>query len=210
MTVIPFDPRQNLVLGARAGTCDICGRLTGSLSKHRPACARRSGRLPLATPVTMTEEALILRAGTHAMHQHLLSPQARLQGGVSDLHVARLIHHLEKGGSVLPSPSWRSWVLEGADEKKLWRKPSITRVVQECLRLGLVRTATELTAPSVYRTQVVPALTHARSGTDHTRPACRAYDPHTLRWRLLDRDHLMYVDCQACLDVPLSCLPCVN
>lgn len=196
----------NLFTGARGGICDICTRETGNLAAHRPACARRHGRYPSPVPIERAEEELIYRSGTHAVHEHLLEPQARLQGRVQDLDVARLVFQIERGTMVTPSPTGRTWRAHGL-EGRIWSQNiSLTRVVQEATRLGITRVVVERTGPNVYRTRLVAAPTHARSIKDRNRPACGLQDPHVLRWRLLDRDHLAYVDCQGCMDVALSCI----
>jgi len=177
--------------------CDVCGRATGNLAKHRPACARLYGRVPAPVPLTRDEDALILRAGTHAVHANLLPPESLLQGGVRDLDIARLVHYVERGGLVWPNA--RTWK---ADGMPAMRRPSLTLVVNEALRLGIVKPITVRTGPGVYRTLLAAASTHARSAYVSWLPACGRQDLHALRYRLLDRDHLMYVDCQACLDMP--------
>lgn len=195
-------PTQYLT-GALPGTCDICFKPTGNLPKHRVACARKRGRLPLGVPVTEDEEALIVRAGTHAMNPALLEPQARFYSPVSDLHVARLVHHVESGVKVWPSPTRKTWY---ADESYTGKQhsPSITRIVMEALRTEVVAVVTEKTGVNRYGTFLRAEPTHARSAEDAAKPACKQFGRGNKRWRLLDIANLMYVDCLACLDRPTS------
>ncbi len=85
------------------------------------------------------------------------------------------------------------------------RHPSLTRVVNEGLRLGILLPSTVKTGPSVYSTRLIAAPTHAMSAANRNKPACGMF-ALSPRYRLLDRDHLMFVDCQACLDRPRECL----
>lgn len=198
MTVIPlFTP------GARPGTCDVCAKESGNLNRHRAACARRHGRLPSAVPLSVADERLILRAGTHATHVNLLAPEARLHGKVRDLDIARLVLHVERGGIVVPSATGRTWYAEGMP-KLPGQNVSLTRTAQEAVRLGILRIVVRATGRDIYRTQLSAAPTHARSARDRRRPVCGLVDPDVLRWRLLDRAHLAYVDCQGCMDLALS------
>jgi len=193
---------SHLNLLPKVQDCDVCGQETGNLAKHRPACARKAGRIPATVPLSLAEDGLILRAGTHAVHEGLLEPVARLQGGVSDLDIARLVLYVERGGLVWPTDSRRTWK---ADGMPAMRRPSLTRVVNEGLRLGILRAITVKSGASTYRTLLAAAPTHIRSKRGQM-PACGRQDLHALRYRLLDSNHLAYVDCQACLDKQASAI----
>src|SRR6185503_7723511 len=160
------------------GQCPFCHRETGNVTRHVPACER--------------DRALIARAGAHAAEPESLHPYARLQRGVSDLDVARLLRGLETGVEVYPHHNTyraRGNLPLGA----------LGRVVSECLRLGLVHGQTERTGPASWKAWLVPAPTHARHPEDGNRPACLAdYSAGIKRWRLLN--DLTLVDCQACVD----------
>lgn len=190
--------------GAPGGTCNVCGLETGNLVRHRPSCARRHGRVPASINLTEDEERLIHRAGTHAVHDHLLTPALRWAGRVTDLHVARLVHEIEKGAIIVPSRTGKTWV--ALTEIPKMERPSITAVVNEALRLQVVHHGTERTGRSSYLTFLVPAPTHARSAARTDSPACKLYAVRPIRWRLIGRDGLAFVDCQACMDLPLSCI----
>jgi hypothetical protein len=192
MTVIPFPTP-----GAPGGVCNVCKRETGNLPRHRPACARLHGRPALGINLTPEDEALIRRAGTHAAHEHTLPAAQRWHGGVNDLDVARLVFQLERGLMIVPSHGGRTWVpLEPMPAMRM----SLTGIVNEALRLQVVRHGTERTGASAYRTFLTPAVTHARSAAAPGRPACGLHRMGPVRWRLLDSDDLMYVDCQGCMD----------
>lgn len=183
--------------------CDVCGRFTGNLAMHRPKCARSAGRLPLTTAVSPDEERHILRAGVHGMPAADLEPEARLGRGVNDLDVARLVLQIERGTVVYPTATMRTWKATPAMPTA---RRSLTTVVAEALRLGIVYPITLPMGLNVFRTQLEAAPTHARRAGCVNRPACLAIDPKVLRWRLLNVGQLAYVDCQACMDVPMSCV----
>lgn len=168
MTVTPLQ-------GAR---CPSCTRRVANLPKHLPACERDQG--------------LIARAGAHAADPELLPEEARFQGSVTDLDVARLLLALDRGAAVWPHE--RGWRTEQRTALMFGR---LSATVRECLRLGLVHTMREQTGPSSFREFLVPAITHLRHRADHRAPACPA--PRSIkRYRLVD-DRVL-VDCQTCLD----------
>jgi hypothetical protein len=193
----------NLLTGPIAGTCDICQRPTGNLPMHRPACARDHGRLPLAEPISLKEEELVFRAGLHAVPPAALHPSEQLRRGVSDLDVARLVHQIERGNIIYPSGSHQTWRSTGALPRM---RRSLTTVVSEALRLGIVHPMVEHTSPHIYRTRLAAARTHAKRRGYTNKPACRLMSIQVRRWRLLPADQLAYVDCQACLDLADSLL----
>ena len=194
---------QNLLTGAVPGRCDICFRDTGNLAMHRPACAREHGRLPLAVAVSEREEELILRAGLHSAAPSSLPETERLGRGVSDLDVARLVHQIERGNIIYPSRSHQTWRSTGPMAKT---RRSLTTVVSEALRLGIVHIVTDHTSPHTYRTRLAAAITHARRRGTVNQPACGVLVVKPVRWRLLGTEQLAFVDCQACMDIPMSCI----
>lgn len=193
----------NLLTGPIAGTCDICRRPTGNLPMHRPACARDHGRLPLAEPISLKEEELVFRAGLHAVPPAQLDPAERLERGVSDLDVARLVHQIERGNIIYPSSSHQTWRSTGPVPRG---RRALSTVVSEALRLGIVHPVVEHTSPHIYRTRLAAAPTHAKRRGYTNKPACRLMSIQVRRWRLLPADQLAYVDCQACLDLADSLL----
>jgi hypothetical protein len=192
----------NLLTGPITGTCDICQRPTGNLPMHRPACARDHGRLPLAEPISLKEEELVFRAGLHAVPPGALHPSEQLRRGVSDLDVARLVHQIERGNIIYPSTTHKTWRSTGPVPRG---RRALSTVVSEALRLGIVHPVVEHSSLYVYRTRLEAAPTHARRRGTANRPACGLLSVRVWRWRLLDADRLMFVDCQACLDLPVSC-----
>lgn len=161
-----------------AGACPHCGRDTGNTTRHTPACGR--------------DRAIIERAGAHAADPEGLHPSARFRGATTDLDVARLLRALESGVVVYPERD----TFKADGNLPL---PALRRTVTECLRVGLVHITSERLGPSVWRTRVVPAITHAHHPIDPNRPACRVDRvPGIKRWRLLA--DLTLVDCQACVD----------
>lgn len=194
---------SNLLIGPPSGVCDICTRATGNLPMHRPACAREHGRLPLAEAVSPKEEELIFRAGLHAVPPAALDPSERLERGVSDLDVARLVHQIERGNIIYPSGSHQTWRSTGPVPKG---RRALSTVVSEALRLGIVHPMVEHSSPHIYRTRLAAALTHAKRRGYTNKPACRLMSIQVRRWRLLTPDQFAYVDCQACLDLAPSLL----
>jgi hypothetical protein len=74
--------------------------------------------------------------------------------------------------------------------------PPLTRIVEECLRLGLVQRTTVETAPAIWRTQLEAASVHLRSTGGPT--ACSAVDlAPQFRYRTVQ--DVALVDCLACL-----------
>ena len=71
----------------------------------------------------------------------------------------------------------------------------LTRVVEECLRLGLVHRLVRETGPSIYLTFLETAPVHVRRGPGRT--LCDAWRFRTdLRFRTVDDAQL--ADCTAC------------
>lgn len=104
------------------------------------------------------EESLITRAAAHALADEMAG-DSRFRNGVTDLDAARLIHRIERGALIVPSITGRSWheVPRGP------HMPPLTRVIEECLRLGLVERLTVETAPAIWRTQLQAAPVHIRT-----------------------------------------------
>ena len=137
------------------------------------------------------EQTLILRSAAHIADESRLPAWAQLCNHVTDLDVARLIHAIERGTIVYPHGA--AWTDLGGDLRK--RMPHLTRIVNECLRLGLVERTSEQTAPDIWRTWLVAAPVHYDNG-DHV-PACHRGRTRPIRFRLSQDPAL--VDCQACL-----------
>jgi hypothetical protein len=138
--------------------------------------------------LSLEDRRLIERSAAHALADGI-GPAFR--NGVTDLDVARLILRLEQGAIVVQAKGGRSWHTLPRGE----RMPPLTRVVQECLRLGLVYRATIETGPAVRRVQLAAAPIHRRLAPNTTR--CNAsLLRRGLRWRTTLDARL--VDCFAC------------
>jgi hypothetical protein len=148
--------------------------------------------VPALEPPQLPVEGLVLRAGAHATVPEFLKPQAQTQGGVSDLDIARLLFFVERGGLVWPTETRRAW--KGL-VPRLGSRPSLTRITQEALRLGLARVITIRIGQGLYRTKLAAAPVHL-DRAEGPGPACHRTD--ALRWRLLGVEHLAYVDCVEC------------
>ena len=129
---------------------------------------------------------LIARAGAHCLADESTPEAVRFRRGVTDLDAARLIHRIERGALVVPAG--RTWHMIGG-----WDDIHLTRIVNECLRLGLVEASVAHTGRDIVRTTLSAAPVHLRV---RDMPACAAADPGT-RYRLVVDPRL--VDCHACL-----------
>lgn len=135
------------------------------------------------------EQTLILRSACHVADESRLPEALRLCNRVSDLDVARLLHAIERGAVVVQRDS--AWADLTGDLRA--RMPHLTRIVNECLRLGLVTRTSRQVAPDVWRTWLVAAPVHCGgAGGPHCGRTRRAQ-----RYRLAD--DLSLVDCEACL-----------
>lgn len=138
------------------------------------------------------DQALIIRAGAHAVDPEKLPEDARFRSGVTDLDMARLIRAIEKGLVVyLAGYKWscqpeRSPVSKG-----------LSATVNEGIRTGLIAQVVIRTGMHTVQQRAVAAPVHLRSKADLDRPACHA--PGGLkRYRLMNREDARYVDCLAC------------
>lgn len=138
------------------------------------------------------EQLLILRSALHVVPDENALPEwARFHNKVTELDAARLLHAIERGYLVVPED--RAWTdLRGTLRTRM---PHLTRIVNECLRLGLVSRKSEEIAPDVWRTYLVPAAVHFSAGVNRT--LCPASAGLSFRFRLTDDPGL--IDCEACL-----------
>jgi hypothetical protein len=134
------------------------------------------------------EQLLCLRAVLHCTLQEL-PVWAQFSNHVTDLDAARLIHSIERGALYVPSSTHDGW----ASLAPTRGFPHLTRVVNECLRLRLVKRVTAKTGSDVWRTMLGTAPVHLEAGIN--RPACG--ESGSIRFRLTDDIGL--IDCQACL-----------
>lgn len=193
--------------GPVSGVCDICGITTGCLPKHRKACARKAGQVPATGPLTEAELAAIDRAGSFAVADAVLDYDRQLHNGVTDLDMARLLLALDQGAEIVMGGRTDRWLapagspLKGMDGR--YQRRSLSKVVNEAIRLGLVFVATDHPdgIPALVRTFIVPSLTHVRSRFNRLAPMCARPTNSIKRYRLLDPSHLVLVDCQRCVDV---------
>lgn len=196
---------MTLLTGPISAVCDICGIQTGNLPKHRKACARKAGTVATAGPITAMEQDLIERAGSFAAADAVLNADAQMRGGVTDLDMARLLLALDSGAEIVMGKRTDTWVapagspLKGFDGQ--FGRRSLSKVVNEAIRLGLAHVAVDRETPALVRTYLAPALTHARSRFNRVMPACQHPTTTIKRYRLMDRDRLALVDCQACVDI---------
>lgn len=142
--------------------------------------------LDLLGDLPQRELDLIARAGAHCLADGSTPDAVRFRNHVTDLDVARLIHRIERGALVVPAG--RTWHMIGG-----WDDIHLTRIVNECLRLGLVEASTAHTGRDIVRTTLTAAPVHLRV---RDMPACAAADPGT-RYRLVTDPGL--ADCPACL-----------
>jgi hypothetical protein len=133
---------------------------------------------------------LIARAGAHCLADENTPDAIRFRGHVTDLDVARLIHQIERGALIVPAG--KAWCVRGGR----FHDRHLTRIVNECLRLGLVERVTRNTASDVVLTYLIAAPVHLRTGINETR-CWDSYLRPGARFRTLDVRRL--VDCHACL-----------
>lgn len=138
------------------------------------------------------EQRLILRSSAHVVPDESRLPETlHFREHVTELDAARLIHAIERGVTYVPSCTHDGW----ASVAPTPGFPYLSRVVRECLRLGLVRRVSEEVAPDIWRTTLVAAPVHL--AVPDYRAACSAHvrTPHR---RLRLSDDLALVDCMAC------------
>jgi hypothetical protein len=137
------------------------------------------------------EQTLILRSAAHIADESRLPAWAQLCNHVTDLDVARLIHAIERGTIVISHGA--AWTDLTGELRA--RTPHLTRIVNECLRLGLVTRTSKQTAPDIWRTWLVAAPVHY--GRSAGVPACHRGRTRPIRYRM--SDDLTLIDCDACL-----------
>lgn len=184
-------------------TCDVCGRSTGNLARHRPACAKRNGD-PITATTNLPERDRneIIWAGAHAAAEITLDWDQQYQDGVTDLDMARLLRGLDQGALIVPSRNINRWRSEGPSplrSERGYARRALTTVVNEAVRLGLAFIQRDRTGPATWRTYVASAPVHMRSRFNRARPACGGPNTTIKRYRLVD--DLTLVDCQACVDL---------
>lgn len=169
---------------SHAGTCPLCGRETGNLTRHTPACRRKQAETP-------TQRA-VQRSAAHVVSPDVLTALQRFQGAVSDLNIACLLRALESGVIVYQGGRY-GWACDGGLPLA---QRTLGNTVAEAVRVGLVRAVSEPTGPQVRKVYVVPAPVHLRCLP--SRPLCRwNQPPGVTRYRLVDDRAL--ADCAACL-----------
>jgi len=146
----------------------------------------------LVTDLSPADTVLVTRAYSHALADSAVPPALRFRNGVDDLDAARLLLQLERGAVIVQATSGRSWHTVPRGE----RMPPLTRVVNECLRLGLVYLTSVDRGPSVRRLQLAAAVIHLRKAPNTTTCSASELVPGQ-RWRTLPDVNM--VDCFACL-----------
>ena len=110
------------------------------------------------TDLSPAEQTLVIRSAAHCIPEHLIPSRLRFRNGVDDLDAARLLLAVERGTVIVQVASGRSWHTVPRTD----RMPSLTRVVEECLRLGLVYRDSVITGPALRRIQLAAAPIHLR------------------------------------------------
>lgn len=144
------------------------------------------------TAPILTPEALIERAGTHAQPEDTLRPAQRLQMGVTELDVARVMHELERGVRLHRSRLGR-WAAPAGS--RLGNKASPT--VQEIIRTGLVRHWIDRDGD-----HLIPAPVHLDLGDRQSACHFIGEDLGPMRFRLSADIDL--VDCRDCQQAVLE------
>lgn len=166
--------------GRAAGICPVCHLEVGNLARHEPSCrAKHENFYNLSDADWM----MIERAAAHTVQVP--------DGAVTDLDMARVFLHLERGRSIVQGGGPYRWRAEDGSPLSRLR---VGRTVDEMLRLGLVRAVSVPTGAQIASVVVVPSPVHLRSRTDRLRPSCKA---EALRFRLVD--HPALADCPDCL-----------
>lgn len=163
--------------------CPACFLPVANQGNHRRACI----------PADPADRGLVLRAGCHAATWRYLAPDARFRNRVSNLDVARLMLLLDRGVEVCRGGNV-GWTIPTGSPLG----GHLTRVAEEALRTGLAYPDGLLKAAPV----------HARHATYSSRPACE--ERLALRHRILGGQEIDLVDCEVCLDLPLSAVSYSN
>jgi hypothetical protein len=133
-------------------------------------------------------DALIERSSAHVFPREALRPAQRLQNGVTELDVARVMHELEKGVRLHMSRMGR-WA--GPRGSRLGSKCS--PAVQEMIRTGLVRHYRDREGD-----HLIPAKVHLDLGNHESACHFAGEGMGPMRARLSEQ--LELVDCLACCD----------
>lgn len=165
--------------GRASGICDRCKRPVGNLIRHEAAC-KRNHEAFYAAPDDATWR-LIERAGAHSGFGPLF------RGGITDLDVARVLLHLERGRWIVQGGS--RWLAEKGSPAAA--KGNLAKVVDEMIRTGLATALSDRTGAYSFKVVLTPALVHLRSRLS---PSCGA---EALRHRIVD--HPSLADCPTCL-----------
>jgi hypothetical protein len=165
--------------GPKGGVCRHCKRPTGALTVHERSCNR---------PTVEQEATLIERAGTAVMPEGTARRAQRLQGGVTDLDVARVLHAVERG-TVLYLTSHGRWCAPVGSPVHGGKTSS---TVHEMIRTGLLRHYRDRDGD-----HLVPAVVHLDAGERLSACLFAGEDLGPMRARLAKDIDL--VDCQNCL-----------
>lgn len=161
-------------MAPRAGLCGKCGRETGGVVMHERYCRKA------------TTDALITRSSAHVFPREALRAAQRLQGGVTELDVARVMHELERGVRLYLNRMNR-WCAPAGSRLGNRTSPA----VHEMIRTGLVRHWRDREGD-----HLIPAKVHLDLG-DH-QSACHfvGEDLGPMRARL--SEDMTLVDCLDC------------
>lgn len=160
----------------RGGKCGKCGRLTGGVTVHERYCRNE------------TEEDLVARSSAHVFPREALRGAQRLQHGVTELDVARVMHELERGVTLYLNRMGRWSAPTGS---RLGNK--VSPAVHEMIRTGLVRHWKDREGD-----YLIPAKVHLDLGDRQSACHFIGEDLGPMRARLsCDLD---LVDCRHCED----------
>lgn len=160
--------------------CDQCGLPISNAGAHARACIG---------PLAPADRDLVIRAGAAAATPATLAEPARFGGGVSDVDIARLLLVLDRGTRIILGGTLE-WTYETGRSPFHGR---LTLVAREAIRTGLAHARED---------RLLADPVHARSAHHPMAPACGA--PGQLRYRLLGGEFIRLVDCDTCLDTPIS------
>lgn len=145
----------------------------------------------MTSTLTPKEAADIERAGAHAAAEAVLRAAQRLQHGVTDLDVARVMRAIELGHRPYRNRIGRWFMPSGTPAQAINFRMS--HVINEMVRTGLLRHYVDREGD-----HFLPAPVHYRNPEDRNVSACLfvGEDMGPMRARLVDR--LDLVDCLAC------------
>lgn len=174
--------------GRTAGPCTECKQVVGNLARHEPVCRREHDAFYRQSDEGGPEMwRLVERAACHSAPPDSLKPEQRFRDGVTDLAVARVMLHLERGKGIMQGgpTRWR------AEEGRIFPpgRPSLAQIVDEMIRTGLVFVENSMQS-GISKAVVRPAYVHL------SRDGALVCGCEALRTRLVQHPDL--ADCPIC------------